>query len=129
LAPGSGWSNLTNVSAVLIVDDQPPFRSAARAVVSLLAGWTVVAEVASGEDAVSAARVLAPTVVLMDIKLPGIDGIEATRRILAARPGTRVVLLSTYAPDDLPGDARSCGAVGYVRKEDFSATVLSDALS
>ncbi|MCW0214889.1 MAG: response regulator, partial [Pseudonocardia sp.] len=67
-----------------------------------------------------------PAVVLMDINLPGISGIEATRRILAAEPGTTVVLLSTYAVDDLPPDATDCGAVAYIHKEDLTPARLRD---
>jgi two-component system invasion response regulator UvrY len=113
---------------VLIVDDQPPFRAVARTLVSLLHGWQVVGEVASGEDAVQAATVTEPVLVLMDINLPGISGIEATRQILATAPAIRVVLLSTYAAADLPADALACGAVAYVRKEDLTPRVLRDLL-
>ena len=118
----------TETVDVLIVDDQPPFRAVARTLVSLIAGWRVVAEVASGEDAVAAAAAAAPSVVLMDINLPGINGIEATRQILAACPGVRVVLLSTYAADDLPADATDCGAAAYIRKEDLTPARLRDVL-
>ena len=111
---------------VLIVDDQPPFRAVVRTLVSLLKGWRVVGEVATGEDAVAAASAVDPRVVLMDINLPGISGIEATRKIVESGPLIRVLLLSTYAAADLPADALSCGAVGYVRKEDLSPQVLRD---
>jgi DNA-binding NarL/FixJ family response regulator len=114
---------------VLIVDDQPPFRAAARSLVSVLRGWHVVGEVDNGEQAVSSALGSHPDVVLMDINLPGINGIEATRQILAGAPDIRVVLLSTYQADDLPADAATCGAVAYVRKEDLSPRVLRDALA
>lgn len=113
---------------VLIVDDQPPFRAAARSLVSVLKGWQVVAEVASGEDAVLAAERTEPGIVLMDINLPGISGLEATRLIVDAAPATRVLLLSTYQAADLPADAMACGAVGYVRKEDLTPRVLREAL-
>jgi DNA-binding NarL/FixJ family response regulator len=113
---------------VLIVDDQPPFRAAARAVVSVLAGWLVVGEATSGEDAVAAVAERAPRVVLMDLHLPGIDGAEATRRIVEAAPATRVVLVSSYRAEDLPVDALGCGAVAYVRKEELTAEVLRSAL-
>ena len=95
---------------VLIVDDQAPFRSVARALVGRLTGWRVVAEAVSGEEALTAAATVRPGIVLMDINLPGIDGIEATRRILERRPDTTVILLSTYARDDLPPEAMTCGA-------------------
>jgi two-component system, NarL family, invasion response regulator UvrY len=113
---------------VLIVDDQSPFRAVARTLVSLLPGWHVIGEAASGEEAVEAVSRAQPTVVLMDINLPGISGIEATRRILAAFPAVRVVLLSTYQADDLPADALSCGAAAYVRKEDLSPKLLRGVL-
>jgi len=114
---------------VLIVDDQPPFRAVARTLVSLLGGWRVVAEVESGEDAVSAVGEVNPAVVLMDINLPGISGIEATRQITSVRPHVRVVLLSTYAADDLPADALNCGAAAYVRKEDLTPRRLREVLN
>lgn len=113
---------------VLIVDDQAPFRSIARQVVDLTPGFEVVGEAESGEDAVDLAAALAPSVVLMDINLPGINGIEATRRILAAAPATRVVLLSTYRESDLPADALASGARRYVHKEDLEPGVLLDVL-
>jgi two-component system invasion response regulator UvrY len=61
---------------------------------------------------------------VLDIHLPGISGIEATRRIRAAHPQVAVVLLSTYKAEDLPADARSCGALAYLNKEDFQPEVL-----
>lgn len=118
---------MTDAAAtVLIVDDQAPFRSAARAVVSLTPGFSVVGEAESGEQAVQLAAALAPALVLMDINLPGISGPEATRQILTAAPDTLVILLSTYAEIDLPADARGCGAERYVHKEDFEPGVLID---
>jgi DNA-binding NarL/FixJ family response regulator len=60
----------------------------------------------------------------MDINLPGISGIEATRQIVAANPSVRVVLMSTYQADDLPADALDCGAAAYVRKEDLTPRML-----
>jgi two-component system invasion response regulator UvrY len=114
---------------VLIVDDQAPFRSAARTLVRLVPGWRVVGEAVSGEEAVRMAVGVRPSVVLMDINLPGIDGYEATRRILRDRPGTAVVLLSTYAADDLPERPEGCGAVGYLRKDDLTPAALRAMLA
>jgi two-component system, NarL family, invasion response regulator UvrY len=109
---------------VMIVDDQAPFRAAARTVVSLADGFGVAGEAETGEDAVTRAGELAPGLVLMDINLPGINGIEATRRITEDRPGTVVVLMSTYTAEDLPADAMNCGAAAYVHKEDLFPDVL-----
>jgi two-component system, NarL family, invasion response regulator UvrY len=113
---------------VLIVDDQAPFRSIARQVVELTPGFAVVGEAETGEDAVRLAAELAPAVVLMDINLPGINGIEATRQIVDAAPATRVVLLSTYRESDLPADALASGARRYVHKEDLEPGVLLDVV-
>ena len=93
---------------VLIVDDQAFFRSAARAVLAVTPGFAAVGEASSGEEAVARVEGLQPGLVLMDIHLPGISGIEATRRIRAAHPATAVLLLSTYRAEDLPADARDC---------------------
>ena len=113
------------MTRVLLVDDQTPFRRAARAVVAMTPGFDVVGEAESGEEAVELADSLAPELVLMDVKLPGISGIEATRLVVAAHPGTIVVLLSTYDLDELPGAATS-GAVSYVAKDSFGPDVLVD---
>jgi two-component system, NarL family, invasion response regulator UvrY len=112
--------------SVLVVDDQLPFRSAARTVVKLTQGFEVVGEASSGEEAIELFGSLAPDLVLMDINMDGISGIEATRRITAAHPEAKIVLLSTYDEDDLPADARTCGAIAYVHKEKFGPGVLKD---
>jgi len=117
---------MTEPTPVLVVDDQAPFRAIARQVVDLTPGFVVAGEAESGEDAVRMAAELAPGVVLMDINLPGISGIEATRQIVAAAPATRVVLLSTYRESDLPADALASGARRYVHKEDLEPGVLLD---
>lgn len=111
---------------VLIVDDQKPFRGAARTVVTLTPEFEVVGEAESGEEAVDKAADLRPDLVLMDINLPGINGIEAVRRIKAARPETVAFLLSTYRATDLPGDARGSGAAAYIHKEELGPDVLSE---
>jgi two-component system, NarL family, invasion response regulator UvrY len=116
-------------TGVLVVDDQAPFRSAARALVGLLRGWAVVAEAGTGEEAVRLAAELRPEVVLMDINLPGRNGIESTRELLRVHPRAAVVLTSTYAADDLPAGADDCGAVGYLRKEELTPRLLRELVA
>jgi two-component system invasion response regulator UvrY len=111
---------------VLIVDDQEAFRSVARTVVAASRGFTVAAEAATGEQAVELSMSVQPDIVLMDINLPGINGLQATSRIVSASPQVRVLLMSTYRIEDLPADARESGAVGYVHKEDLSPALLRD---
>jgi two-component system invasion response regulator UvrY len=110
--------------AVLVVDDHAPYRAVARIVVGLSPGFRCIGEASSGEDAVGAARRFGAQLVLMDIHLPGISGIEATRRIVAQDERTVVVLFSTYTEGDLPPTARTCGATAYVHKEEMSPAVL-----
>ena len=109
---------------VLVVDDQAAFRRAAALLVRAAAGLTLVGEAASGEEAMVLAQSLEPDLVLMDVRLPGITGPEATRRILAERPATRIILMSTYEPADLPADLDKCGAERFLRKQDIDAATL-----
>ena len=113
--------------SVLVVDDQPPFRMAAKSVVRGTPGFDVVGEADSGEQALEQVAALSPDLVLMDINMPGINGIEATRRITHAHPGVTVILLSTYQADDLPADAGTSGFAAYINKEEFGPQVLKDA--
>lgn len=109
---------------VLIVDDQAPFRAAERAVLSRLPGFALAAEAASGEEAIEVAARLVPDLVLMDINMGEVDGIEATRRITARLPDTKVILVSTYGIEDLPAGARTSGAIGYVNKDELSPRAI-----
>ena len=112
---------------VMIVDDQAPFRRAARMVMAATPGFDVIGEAESGEEAVELFERLVPGLVLMDINLGrGINGIEATRRITNAHPDATVLLLSTYQAADLPSGADSCGAAGYINKEEFGPSVVVD---
>jgi two-component system, NarL family, invasion response regulator UvrY len=111
---------------VVVADDQAPFRRAAGAVLAATPGFELLAEAISGEQAVALARSLEPDLILMDIRMPGISGIEATRRITATGPGTVVVLVSSYREHDLPADARSCGAAAYLHKDGFGRRVLEE---
>ncbi len=110
---------------VLIVDDQEPFRRAMGAVVEATDGFVVVGSATSGEESVAAAAELRPHLVLMDVNLPGIDGIEATRRLTSGPDGPVVVLLSTYDEDQF--DLDGCGAAAYVAKAAFGPDRLSAA--
>jgi DNA-binding NarL/FixJ family response regulator len=113
---------------VLIVDDQEPFRLAARLVVEATDGFDVAGEAESGEDSVEMARELRPDLVLMDVNLPGINGLEATRRILAELGDSVVVLLlSTYEEDEYAPRAAESGAAGYVPKAAFGPDRLESA--
>jgi DNA-binding NarL/FixJ family response regulator len=109
---------------VMIVDDQAPFRAAARAVIGRVKDFHLVAEVESGEAAVAAMDELDADLVLMDINMGELDGIEATRLIMAAHPGARVILVSTYTLEDLPAHARTSGAIAYVNKDELSPRVI-----
>ena len=110
--------------SVVIVDDQAPFRMAARAVLRRTEGFELVGEAANGLEAITVVSEKHPDLVLMDINMPDMGGIEATRRIMAERPETVVILCSTYDVSDLPPDASTSGARAYVHKEQLGAKVL-----
>ena len=113
---------------VLIVDDQEPFRMAARMVVDVTEGFEVVGEAESGEDSVEMARELSPDLVLMDVNLPGINGIDATRQILAdGAEKVVVLLLSTYEEEEYAPRAAECGAAAYIPKAVFGPDRLESA--
>ncbi len=112
---------------VLIVDDQAPFREAARAVVELTDGFEVAGEVETGEDAVTGARDLDPDLVLMDVNLPGINGLEATKQILAESDRVVILVLSTYEAEEYAPRVAETGAAAYIPKADFGPEKLSEA--
>ena len=113
---------------VLIVDDQEPFRMAARMVVEATDGFEVVGEAETGEDSVTMSSALTPDLVLMDVNLPGINGLDATRQILTAAPGRIVVLLlSTYEEEEYAPRAAECGAASYIPKALFGPDRLEQA--
>ncbi|MFB8006728.1 response regulator transcription factor [Nocardia sp. NPDC056000] len=110
---------------VWIVDDRAAFRRALAATIAASAGFTVAGEAATGEAALELLTRAAAGLVLMDINMPGIGGIEATRRISGAHPGVRVLLMSTYDTSDLPDEVSQCGAAGYVHKENLSPELIA----
>ena len=119
--PGGGFVvrvllpiTMTNV---LIADDQALVRVGLRKILETEPDISVVGEAGDGEDAVAAARRLRPDVVLMDIRMPVLDGIEATRRIVRAQPSTRVLILTTFGLDNYVYDALRAGASGFMLKD------------
>ena len=109
---------------VLIVDDQVPFRLAARAVLRRSEGFELVGEASDGLEAVARVTELSPALVLMDINMPNMNGIDATREILAIAPSTTVFLCSTYQRSDLPPEAQTSGAAAYVNKEELTPDLI-----
>jgi DNA-binding NarL/FixJ family response regulator len=101
---------------VLLVDDHPGFRSALAAALRLVEGMEVAGEAADGEAGVLAAVALRPDLVVMDLSMPGISGIEATRRIRNRLPGVAVVVLTAHTAPTLEQEALACGASGFVSK-------------
>ncbi|MEW6637305.1 MAG: response regulator transcription factor [Actinomycetota bacterium] len=101
---------------VLVADDHTLFRSGLRALFGSVSDTEVVGEAATGEEAVTRATELEPDVVLMDIQMPGLNGIEATRRILESTPDTAVVMVTMFKDDDSVFAAMRAGARGYVLK-------------
>ena len=115
---------MTAPHSVVVVDDQAPFRQAAKAVLRRLSGFEFAGEASNGLEAIELVNALRPELVLMDINMPDMGGIEATRRILSAHPEVVVFLCSTYDVEDLPPGAAGSGASAYVNKERFGAEVL-----
>ena len=105
------------MTSVLIADDQALVRVGLRKILENEPETTVVGEAVDGEDAVLAAGRLRPDVVLMDIRMPVLDGIEATRRIVRAQPDTRVLILTTFGLDTYVYDALRAGASGFMLKD------------
>lgn len=102
---------------ILIADDHPYIREGVRTVFSADPGFEVVGEASDGAAAIEAARKLGPDLVLMDITMPGLNGIEVTRRLLEEVPGVRVIILSMHASPFYAIDAFRAGATGYVLKD------------
>ena len=111
--------------SVLIADDHPVVREGLHGMLAAEPGVAVVGEAGSGDEAVAMARRHRPDVVLMDLRMPGGDGVQATAGILAAVPGTRVVVLTTYETDADIVRAVEAGATGYLLKDTPRAELIS----
>ncbi len=109
---------------VLTVDDQERFRQVAGEVIDATPGFTAVGEAASGEEALEAIERLAPQLVLCDVRMPGLDGIEVAGRLAKTNPETVVVLISIGERADLPAALQLGDAVPLVRKQDFGPVLL-----
>lgn len=114
---------------VLIVDDQTLFRSGLVHLLGEDARISVLGQAADGAEAVRLARTLKPDVVLMDIKMPNLDGIEATKQILAESPQVKVLMLSTFDSDNNVIQALKAGASGYVLKDSQPSSIVTSILA
>jgi DNA-binding NarL/FixJ family response regulator len=112
---------------ILLVDDQPLFREGLATLLSLQAEVTVVGEAEHGQQAVELALQLRPEVVLMDVRMPVLDGVAATRQLSQACPACRVILLTTFDDDEYVFEGLRAGAVGYLLK-DVSLPKLLEAI-
>jgi two-component system, NarL family, invasion response regulator UvrY len=111
---------------VLAVDDQPIFRRVARSLIEATPGFEQVGEAASGPEALELAADLRPDLVLVDVRMQGMDGIETARRLGEVDPHAVVVLISMEEVPDLPASAAAVGAAAYLRKQDLSSRTLRD---
>jgi len=102
---------------VLVADDHPLVRQGLRSFLETIEDIEVVGEAADGDEAIAMAADLAPDVVMMDLAMPNVDGIEATRRITQARSATKIIALTSFATDDKVFPAIQAGAAGYLLKE------------
>ena len=114
---------------VLLVDDQALFREALATLLDVRTDIAVVGEAGNGDEALRAAAELRPDVVLMDLRMPVLDGIAATRRLRVEQPGVRVIALTTFDEDDEVFAALRAGAVGYLLKDVSSARLVEAILA
>ena len=112
---------------VLLVDDQRLMRDGLRTLLELEPDMTVAGEAADGEEALARFRETRPDVVLMDVRMPGMDGVEATRRLRAMDPAAKVIILTTFDDDEYVFEGLRAGAVGYLLKA-LSGEELADAI-
>jgi two-component system, NarL family, response regulator LiaR len=128
-SPVSEVQSPARPARVMIADDQTLFRSGLARLLDSDERVTIVAEAVDGLEAVKVALALKPDVVLMDIKMPNLDGIEATRRILAENPRIKVLMLTTFEADNHVIQALKAGASGYVLKDSQASAIVSSVLA
>lgn len=114
---------------VLIADDHPVFRTGLKALLDAVGGVEVVGVASGGEEAVTLAIDLLPDVVVMDVQMPGTNGVEATRRIAAAAPSIRILVLTMFDDDDTVFAAMRAGAAGYMLKDAESDDILRSLMA
>lgn len=112
---------------LLLVDDQALFREGLRTLLTIYPDLDVAGEAANGEEALRQAEILRPDVVLMDLRMPVLDGVTATRRLKETRPSSRVIILTTFDDDEYVFDGLRAGAAGYLLK-DVSSEKLVEAI-
>ena len=127
--PAATVSSDVRAARVLIADDQTLFRSGLARLLDSEDRVSVVGEAADGLEAVKLAASLKPDVVLMDIKMPNLDGIEATRRIVSESPKSKVLMLTTFEADNHVIQALKAGASGYVLKDSQASAIVSSILA
>jgi two-component system invasion response regulator UvrY len=111
---------------VVTVDDQPHFREAAHDVIDATPGFRAIGDASSGEEALAIVDESEPQLVLVDVRMPGMSGIETTRRILADHPDVVVVLISIEELANIPSTAQTSGAAAVVSKRDFKPSLLRE---
>ncbi len=122
-------TTMARAARVLIVDDQTLFRTGLASLLSEDERVEVVGQAIDGSEAVKQAIKFKPDVVLMDLKMPNVDGIEATRQILEAVPGAKVLILTTFETDSQVIQALKAGASGYVLKDSSAAAIVSSIVA
>ncbi len=118
---------MPETTRVLLVDDQRLMREGLRTLLELEPGLAVVGEAGNGEEALDRYAELQPDVVLMDVRMPVMDGVEATRRLIARFPGARVIILTTFDDDEYVFEGLRAGALGYLLK-DVGVDALAEAI-
>jgi DNA-binding NarL/FixJ family response regulator len=114
---------------VLVIDDQLVFRQVAQEVIAATHGFELLGEAGSGPHGLAAAAELAPDLILLDVRMPGMNGVETAARLHQEHPQAVVVLITVEAPRDLPAGVSTCGAATLVRKQDFGPALLRQVWS